>query len=635
MLLNADEVIIRKEKIEALTEQFARDGVQYSIYDYDEYTLQELLCVFFTKINECVELVNSIPTFLEWATSEGLANIIKDTLDKWEQDGTLSKVINEQLFGELTQQIEATLKEIEELKNKKETFDLSVLKESYLTQLSCHKTTVGQGLAYDNENQEYYISQIYVPTVDEWEAVEESFVINRTDKNGNLIDYMIFKYGGHGTNFGLEVDNGQVYIWTSWSHIDCEDKTGYGLYKISWRPNRTVSVSDAKRYDSFNHPDYVVCAIDSNYQYMAIRKEQEIQIRLLEDVKRGIDEPLSIFSIPNDLSYLQGFTLDEDHFYWRTGDTNAVNYPDVLTIFDWRTGEITQQRQINCGEGINDFYEPEGIYLVDNHKDKVLLMITMKDQTLRRRHMIYMLGMGTLATQFLAIQNRQNELFMPNGRAFNRDTTTNRLSDIRKPGWYYLTTSDAKNYIDHPQPDGGGWLFVSPSNNNGKIIFQKFTRTSTTNGNFYEVSRIVDFEDDEVVVGDWRGQSYQRIIWQGDTRTTDLGVSIPLSVDDSRGVRFKFDEFDFIIVKYNAPGGTISAEQMVALKYLHGADISNHQFNISDTEPYEVAFYEHIFSIDKENNTFAIKRRNKVSLSGESEVDNRAFGVSYIIGVCL
>ena len=290
---------------------------------------------------------------------------------------------------------------------------------------------------------------------------------------------------------------------------------------------------------------------------------------------------------------------------------------------------------MKCGEPINGFYEPEGIYLVNNYQDKALLMITMKDQTLRRRHMIYMLGIGSLASQFLATQNRQNELFMPNGRAFNRDTTTNRLSDIRKPGWYYLTTSDAKNYIDHPQPDGGGWLFVSPSNNNGKVIFQKFTRTSTTNGNFYEVSRIVDFQDDEVVVGDWRGQSYQRIIWQGDTRTTNLGVSIPLSVDDSRGVRFKFDEFDFIIVKYHAPGGAASAEQMIALKYLYSDEIANHQFNISDNEPYEVAFYEHAFSVDRTNNTFAIKRRNKMSLSGESETNNKAFGISHIIGVCL
>ena len=65
-----------------------------SVYDFDELTLQELLCKFYEKINECVDISNESLTFLEWLKGEGLHNEVVTELEKMYQDGRLTEIIN-------------------------------------------------------------------------------------------------------------------------------------------------------------------------------------------------------------------------------------------------------------------------------------------------------------------------------------------------------------------------------------------------------------------------------------------------------------------------------------------------------------------------------------------------------------
>lgn len=80
----------------------------FSVYDYDSFSIQELLCVFFEKINQCVEISNATFKLAEWLVSVGLAQEVAKKLEVWLADGTLKEIINETIFKELNEKINLT-----------------------------------------------------------------------------------------------------------------------------------------------------------------------------------------------------------------------------------------------------------------------------------------------------------------------------------------------------------------------------------------------------------------------------------------------------------------------------------------------------------------------------------------------
>lgn len=65
-----------------------------------------------------------------------------------------------------------------------------------------------------------------------------------------------------------------------------------------------------------------------------------VELRKLSDVKNGVNKVLGKVIIPNDLFYLQGFTIDGYDLYWYTGDTNNKTYPCEITQFSFKDGSL-------------------------------------------------------------------------------------------------------------------------------------------------------------------------------------------------------------------------------------------------------------------------------------------------------
>ena len=78
----------------------------FDVYDYDGLSMQELLCQFYTKINECVDLSNSTLDLCEWLVNEGLKQEVAEKLSTWLTDGTLENIINVTLFENLNKKID-------------------------------------------------------------------------------------------------------------------------------------------------------------------------------------------------------------------------------------------------------------------------------------------------------------------------------------------------------------------------------------------------------------------------------------------------------------------------------------------------------------------------------------------------
>lgn len=92
-----------------------------SAYDWDGLTWQELICNVFKGVNECIEFVNTyteiIREIMKWISNEGLEQEVKKGLDKFIEDGTISEIINGEIFGNIQNKLEELSKLIEDNKN--------------------------------------------------------------------------------------------------------------------------------------------------------------------------------------------------------------------------------------------------------------------------------------------------------------------------------------------------------------------------------------------------------------------------------------------------------------------------------------------------------------------------------------
>ena len=78
----------------------------FDVYSYDGLSMQELLCQFFTKINECVKTSNETIDLAKWLVNEGLKQEVALKLTTWLNDGTLENIINVTLFENLNKKVD-------------------------------------------------------------------------------------------------------------------------------------------------------------------------------------------------------------------------------------------------------------------------------------------------------------------------------------------------------------------------------------------------------------------------------------------------------------------------------------------------------------------------------------------------
>lgn len=100
--------------------QLNRDALNcnvFSVYDYDCLSMQELLCTFFTKINECVDVSNKTVVLVDWLVNQGLSQEVAKKLNQWLVDGTLANIINETVFNDLKSKITLVENEVGKLNN--------------------------------------------------------------------------------------------------------------------------------------------------------------------------------------------------------------------------------------------------------------------------------------------------------------------------------------------------------------------------------------------------------------------------------------------------------------------------------------------------------------------------------------
>ena len=90
----------------------------FDVYSYNGLSMQDLLCQFFTKINECITVSNGTLDLANWLVNEGLEIEVVKKLMIWLEDGTLENIINVNLFNTLNEKINDVKSKLETKSNK-------------------------------------------------------------------------------------------------------------------------------------------------------------------------------------------------------------------------------------------------------------------------------------------------------------------------------------------------------------------------------------------------------------------------------------------------------------------------------------------------------------------------------------
>ena len=81
-------------------------GFINSVYDFNDYTLNELICKLAQKMDEDITQSNERFNYLDWVKGQGLSDEVIKIMTEWIENGIFDKIINKNIFNELSTKVE-------------------------------------------------------------------------------------------------------------------------------------------------------------------------------------------------------------------------------------------------------------------------------------------------------------------------------------------------------------------------------------------------------------------------------------------------------------------------------------------------------------------------------------------------
>ena len=80
-------------------------GFINSVYDFNDYTLNELMCKLAQKMDEVIYQSNESFSYLDWLKTQGLSDEVINVLTEWKDNGTIDVIINGHVFNKIDNSI--------------------------------------------------------------------------------------------------------------------------------------------------------------------------------------------------------------------------------------------------------------------------------------------------------------------------------------------------------------------------------------------------------------------------------------------------------------------------------------------------------------------------------------------------
>ena len=80
-------------------------GFINSVYEFNDFTLNELICKLAQKMDEVITQANDSFNYLDWLIGQGLSDEVIKIMVEWKEDGTLETLINDVLLQNIQNDI--------------------------------------------------------------------------------------------------------------------------------------------------------------------------------------------------------------------------------------------------------------------------------------------------------------------------------------------------------------------------------------------------------------------------------------------------------------------------------------------------------------------------------------------------
>lgn len=507
-------------------------------------------------------------------------------------------------LNEVTQKIESDVnKHYKEYRETEYRFEPKEQEPEFITDLSPYTNAVMQSFWIDPKTKVIYMTQA---------RPGNHYMLTRLKPNGQFIDRLFVKNGGHGTHNAYRYINGQLWIYSAM--LDDKGNNKFARFKYKSGEITYGSGTEDVMPNVFNthYTSAIYNPIENSMifrrEYKASERQEKnalnfVEVRSADDIDKGIDKVLYQMDIPmeytSETQPMQGVTYDAGVLYWYTGDSIPAN-PNYLQGFDIKTKKLLFKRRMDIGgidkDFVGNFQEAEGMsmyYDEETGRKALLLGVTIGPGN-NRHHSIYSIGQRGV-NQFLKNLTPQVSMTDSGGRVKPLPLQNPAyLSDVTEIGNYYLYSQDTLNALDFPLPKvfrDAGWFFdVLPGNYNGAVR-QVLTRNSTGR-NMLKFERVIDIFD-KSKNGKWnfnpQSAGYWEHIPEGITKLSDLkivGLDFYISTEESK----RFSDFPkdykgiagwILEVKSNTPENTTqvlrrnnfpSAHQFLVRNFGSGGD---------------------------------------------------------------
>lgn len=570
---------------------------EFSVYDYDAMSIQELLSTFFTTINECVKETNELSKVSEWLVKEGLSIEVVEKLLEWKEDGTLAEIINHKIFEELSRSITY--------------FDLKQNPVLY-TGVKGKETSVMQDI-HILKNKNILISQIASSSV----AETESFTVTQCTVKGDIINYMTIKNGGHGNFTAYESLCGNVYI------VFCDNQNQ--LRKIEYIAG-TFEIEDAEIiYKATNERAYPKINNDKNILALTMKNNQgEYYCTDVFDLKKYMNsesfKPLKHVE-HGQIGVFQGSAIDDKKLYLYYGYVNAIIQIVEIDLTTCERNEYEYPHIVNATNAGNTTTEAEGMCIANN---QLFIGVALGEPTVLRENCIFSFLpvnkiMNTLNTILNNVQMFKLTEASGTAKSFKHN---NNLKNIIQPGEYYFTATQFLEIEDVPEylknVNSGYFLSVSARAKDGAVV-QTLTRNTTGNNRFV-ISRSLSLDR---TASDWSPVTPERkTLWSGDSKSLNQ-ISVKENIWN----------FDFINVRVGHVGGYMS-QQIFLNDIKNSKRLIFHGHNLTDNDSTTFTPWELQCTISEDGMTINYDLKNELVIS-DSGITKRAssVGIQNIQGV--
>lgn len=243
-------------------------------------------------------------------------------------------------------------------------------------------THVAQYAQVDAKNGYIYWSQEYFGNKKSSNGDWQSFSITRTTLDGEFVDQMWVIGGGHGSNFGIEHMDSDVYIWSAMINTSksAVDGTHYwGIARFKYVPNKILKYGDSSiQFYSFGATDYYRVNYDEKNSYVHLSKgEVTLYVCKKSDIQNNLFKPIytmngSDVGFDGSSQTFQSSCLDFPYVYFDAGDANGLDERvmycvDIRSkslvykiVYTFDKGTIDQIGQYNEPEAISYYYDSDG-----------------------------------------------------------------------------------------------------------------------------------------------------------------------------------------------------------------------------------------------------------------------------------